>query len=110
MDTLNIVSTGTLNYHLKVLGDLLTKDDVGRYALTEKGQVAVRVLKLYPAENDAQLRKRRQKWFWIASGVSQVVYFAVAVALYYFELVNVDILIQSTVWFFGQFSLSLFGF
>ena len=27
MNTLRIVSTGTLNYHLKVLGDLLTKDE-----------------------------------------------------------------------------------
>ena len=37
MDTLEIVSTGMLNYHLKVLGDLLIKNESGQYTLTEKG-------------------------------------------------------------------------
>ena len=31
METLRIDSTGTLNYHLKVLGDLLGKTDSGQY-------------------------------------------------------------------------------
>ena len=37
MDALGCVSTGTLNYHLKVLGDLLTKNDAGKYMLSDKG-------------------------------------------------------------------------
>jgi len=37
MEPLGFSSTGTLNYHLKVLGDLLTKNDSGKYVLSEKG-------------------------------------------------------------------------
>jgi len=51
MDTLGIVSTGTLNYHLKVLGDLLTRNEAGQYMLTEKGKLASRILLEFPEEN-----------------------------------------------------------
>jgi hypothetical protein len=43
--------TGRLNYHLKVLGDLIAKDDASRYVLTEKGETAVRILSRFPADN-----------------------------------------------------------
>jgi predicted transcriptional regulator len=48
MDALEIVSTGTLNYHLKILGGLLTKNDNGQYMLTEKGKLASRLLLEFP--------------------------------------------------------------
>jgi hypothetical protein len=42
---LQITHTGKLNYHLKVLGDLLVKDEQsGRYSLAEKGRIAVQLL------------------------------------------------------------------
>lgn len=42
MATLGITNTGRLNYHLKVLGDLITKDGPsGAYSLSEKGIVAI---------------------------------------------------------------------
>jgi predicted transcriptional regulator len=44
MKTLYIDSTGTLNYHLKVLSDLLEKTDSGQYKLSEKGKLASRFL------------------------------------------------------------------
>jgi hypothetical protein len=40
---LEIEHTGKLNYHLKLLGDLISKDDSGRYNLTEKGKLALQV-------------------------------------------------------------------
>ncbi len=40
---LEIEHTGKLNYHLKLLGDLVSKDDSGRYSLTEKGKLAIQV-------------------------------------------------------------------
>jgi hypothetical protein len=40
---LEIEHTGKLNYHLKLLGDLVSKDESGRYNLTEKGKLAVQV-------------------------------------------------------------------
>ena len=48
MESLEIVSTGTLNYHLKILGDLIKKNDSGKYLLSEKGQLAYRILTEFP--------------------------------------------------------------
>ena len=42
---LQVAHTGKLNYHLKVLGDLVVKDaQSGRYSLGEKGKIAVQLL------------------------------------------------------------------
>ena len=48
MTVLGVTNTGRLNYHLKALGDLISKDSEGRYRLTEKGQLAVNMLKTFP--------------------------------------------------------------
>ena len=35
-----ITNTGRMNYHLKILGDLITKDEkIGNYSLSEKGKL-----------------------------------------------------------------------
>jgi DNA-binding transcriptional ArsR family regulator len=57
-ESLNIVSTGTLNYHLKILGDLTKKNDSGQYLLSEKGQLAYRVLTEFPNEQSQVADKR----------------------------------------------------
>jgi len=44
MNIVGITNTGKLNYHLKILGDLIKKDESGKYSLSEKGQSAVQVL------------------------------------------------------------------
>ena len=54
MDTLGIVSTGTLNYHLKVLGDLLAKNEQEQYTLTERGKLAAKLLTEFPEESNSQ--------------------------------------------------------
>lgn len=51
VDLMNLVeatNTGKFNYHLKVLGDLIEKDNDGRYGLTEKGQMAAQLLQKFP--------------------------------------------------------------
>jgi len=51
LQSLEIRHTGKLNYHLKVLGDLVGKDGLtGRYSLTEKGKVAVALLGKFRVE------------------------------------------------------------
>jgi uncharacterized membrane protein YqjE len=57
MKTLEIDNTGRMNYHLKVLADLIMKSEEGQYALTEKGKLASRILLEFP-EDDGQLYKR----------------------------------------------------
>lgn len=110
MDALNIISTGTLNYHLKVLGDLLAKNNAGQYLLSDKGELAYRMLKTFPTENDALLRKRRQKLFWTVAAVSQVVYFVSALALYYLNYIDLGRLVEYTMWFFGGVALAYLGY
>ena len=48
INTLRIGSTGTLNYHLKILGELISKNESGLYMLTEKGRLASQLLLEFP--------------------------------------------------------------
>lgn len=51
VELLNITetaNTGKFNYHLKILADLIQKDDAGKYCLTEKGQLAFEFLEKFP--------------------------------------------------------------
>lgn len=48
MAILRITNTGRLNYHLKELKDLISKDVEGRYRLTDKGKVAANMLRTFP--------------------------------------------------------------
>ncbi len=77
MEHLEITRTGTLNYNLKTLGDLLAKDNSGRYILSEKGQVAYRVLAEFP---NGPPMEQAYKWkrvvasiLAIANGISLIV-------------------------------------
>lgn len=48
MNLLEVENTGKFNYHLKILGDLIEKNGDGRYMLTEKGELASRLLHKFP--------------------------------------------------------------
>jgi len=48
MTLLQITNTGRLNYHLKALGSLISKDEGGRYRLTEQGRQAADLLRTFP--------------------------------------------------------------
>jgi len=48
MSLLHITNTGKLNYHLRALGGFLSKNEAGRYCLTEKGRSAINLLKTFP--------------------------------------------------------------
>jgi glucan phosphoethanolaminetransferase (alkaline phosphatase superfamily) len=51
MELMNVAestSTGKLNYHLKMLGDLISKDIQGKYSLTEKGRLTAQFLQKFP--------------------------------------------------------------
>jgi DNA-binding transcriptional ArsR family regulator len=64
-------STGLLNYHLKILGDLLTKNHTGQYQLSDKGKVAYKLIVEFP-EDSSQARKiRNQKLLLAVVGVGE---------------------------------------
>src|SRR5208337_5291446 len=62
METLGFATTGLLNYHLKMMGDLLTKDEDGQYMLTEKGKLASRLLLEFPEESTQRLGVKPKWW------------------------------------------------
>jgi DNA-binding transcriptional ArsR family regulator len=64
MTLLHVTNTGRLNYHLKALRALVSKDDQGRYHLTEKGQLAVNLLRTFPER--VPVEKKRQSALKIA--------------------------------------------
>jgi DNA-binding transcriptional ArsR family regulator len=66
------VLTGILNYHLKILGDLLEKNASGQYLLSEKGQIAYRVLTEFPNGQPKVVDKRIYK-AWIILTVTSVI-------------------------------------
>lgn len=48
MNFVGVSNTGKFNYHLKILGDLIEKNQNGRYVLTEKGRMTVQLLQKFP--------------------------------------------------------------
>jgi hypothetical protein len=48
MNSVEVENTGKLNYHLKILSDLIEKNENGRYSLTEKGNLASQLLLRFP--------------------------------------------------------------
>ena len=67
MDGADIISTGTLNYHLKILGDLLAKNDTGQYILTERGKLASRLIVEFPPDYSFESKKVWSRRFLIVS-------------------------------------------
>ena len=103
MESLDILSTGTLNYHLKVLGDLLEKDEMERYVLSEKGKLASHLLTDFPEQNGSTPNIRRLKFLWLFSAIiftvtGLVIWYEMNVPIY--RAINVIIVAQLSAAFF----------
>jgi hypothetical protein len=59
MALLQVTNTGRLNYHLKALGALLSKDDQGKYHLTERGKLDVNLLQSFPERTPVESKTRQ---------------------------------------------------
>lgn len=108
METLGFLTTGLLNYHLKVLGDLLTKNEKGHYMLTEKGQLASRLLLEFP-ENAANGGQGKPTWwrkFWISIGVATTAFLALNLAMYFLGYINLSKLYQFLLWNFAAIAIA----
>jgi hypothetical protein len=67
MKTLGITNTGKMNYHLKVLGNLLSKRDGDQYVLSEKGMLAYRLMQEFSEANTERqliLNSREPQVLW----------------------------------------------
>jgi hypothetical protein len=54
MNSVEITNTGKFNYHLKILGDLVEKDENGRYSLSERGHLAVQFLQKFDSAKSVE--------------------------------------------------------
>ena len=106
MDGLGIVSTGLLNYHLKVLGDLLTKNEEGQYMLTEKGKLASRLLLEFPEENGQRGKPKWWRRFWIEALVFAVAASSIVLAAYFWGYIDVNGVYQSIISIFPAIGFS----
>jgi DNA-binding transcriptional ArsR family regulator len=75
-------STGRLNYHLKILGDLLAKNETGQYMLSEKGKVAVKLIAEFPEDSRQAARYHNQKKLLAIVIVGQLAYLAIILGFY----------------------------
>jgi hypothetical protein len=93
MEALGFSTTGLLNYHLKILGDLLTKNEGGQYSLSEKGKLAAKLLIEYP---DTQLSGKPKWWrtFWIQTAIALPIMVASALALFFSGIIGLERLYQ----------------
>ena len=99
MKASGITNTGKMNYHLKILGDLLSKTEDGKYTSTDKGKLASRLLLEFPEEHKQPMG---MKISWI--DVARVVlfnasYLSIIVYLYYRGYVSTNWLLGSIVVF-----------
>ncbi len=108
MDALKIGSTGTLNYHLKILGDLLEKNMTGQYMLTEKGKLASRFLIEYPGQ-DGSLKAKRVWWrrFWFVAIVLPTAWLLIVLYLHFSGYLDLYRTAQAT---FGFITAILFTY
>ena len=85
MKSLGIANTGKMNYHIRVLGDLLTKTEDGKYTLTEKGKLASRLLLEFPeTRGQSHIEPTLPRWLLPAAVVFAAVFVVGFFAMYVF--------------------------
>ena len=106
LDELGIESTGLLNYHLKVMGDLISKDQDGNYSLTEEGKLALRLLAETPQQYGFQRENNWEKRFWKAMVLFSVGSLIVTVTIYFIGVISLSSLYQALIWIFPAICVS----
>jgi hypothetical protein len=103
MKILGITNTGKMNYHLKVLGDLIGKNEDGKYVLTEKGKLATRLLLEFnertslDKKSPFQIESEFPKWYLTLIYVSATVYLVVFLALYAAGIIDFSRLLLTSI-------------
>lgn len=101
MNELGIVSTGKMNYHLRILNDLVMKRKDGSYVLTERGMLASKLLTEFPEVNRQQLGMKPKWWrhFWIGSLLVTISFYSILILAYFLGYINSTQLYQDLVSF-----------
>jgi hypothetical protein len=103
MASVQVESTGKFSYRLKILNGLIIKGDDGKYALSEKGESAYRLLSDFPEAKG--LTKENVKKISTVVGLGHAVFLISIVLLYVFGYVDFSRLVLGIV--AGTFSLAI---
>jgi len=90
MKALGVVNTGKMNYHLKVLGNLLSKNENGQYILSEKGVLASRLLQEFSEADTAIQLKSSSKRSQVLWGGIIICVFALIGWFSLFRFLNIE--------------------
>jgi hypothetical protein len=95
LTALSCNNTGTLNYHLKILGELLEKNEGGQYMLSAKGRAASRLLVEFP-QPDYSLQAKRLWWrrFWVVAVALDALGLLLVGSFYFMGYLNRAALVQ----------------
>jgi hypothetical protein len=88
MDNLELASTGQLNYHLKILGDLLEKNEIGQYRLSEKGKLAYKVLTDFPNGQPMEQSYKRKRLIASILAIANAISLIVSSLLFFIGYIN----------------------
>jgi F0F1-type ATP synthase assembly protein I len=98
MNMLEISSTGKLNYHLKILNELIIKKEDGLYVLTEKGKLAVHLLQEFgERKSQSQIEAPFSRGYFIVVSLFSSVMVGLSFGLYLLGLVTFDRFVLYTV-------------
>ncbi len=91
MNNEGITSTGKLNYHIKMLNGLISKNQDGLYSLTEKGKLAIRLMEEFcerksQSEQDAPF----PRGYYIVVGLFSIIFLALEFGFYISGIINLQ--------------------
>jgi hypothetical protein len=91
MNSQGITSTGKMNYHIKMLNGLVSKNQDGLYSLTEKGKLAIRLMEEFcerksQSEQDAPF----PRGFYIVVGLYSTVFLILEFGFYISGIINLQ--------------------
>ncbi len=105
LDGLEDVSTGLLNYHLKVLDDLLAKTETGQYVLTEKGKIALRLLIEFPNGGSLGRLHKWERKFWVAALMVAVGLLVTHFVAYFLGYIDLSGIYRGLLWIIPAISV-----
>ena len=95
MKAIKVRSSGKMNYHLKVLDNLLSTDEKGQYSLTEKGVFAYTSSS---SQNKKRLLRMNTPWRqWIGATIGSILYLLGIFFLYSRGLLSFEVAILNLV-------------
>jgi hypothetical protein len=90
MNAVGIQSTGKLNYHLKILNGLVSKEN-SQYSLTEKGKLAIRLLEEFCLKkSQSEIEAPFPKGYFITVGIFSIVLLSLVFGFYIAGVITLE--------------------